>query len=298
MDLEQLVCERLQLVCEEIWSDEDLNAVIRKYIALGEPVFASLRMQLDESRFGTTVMRRNAAADARDRYVAVIDCRGSKAARRFFTRWHEIAHLLADPTHPTSWVHRTAAETSPIERLMDEIAAEIGFYDPIFRPVLLEHHQLTFTAVETVRNRFCPHASFQATLIACTTHMPRPAIYLEAGMGYKTQEEAELHSGQTALFPMELPKAKLRALVVAANSAARAHGVRIDRNMEIPAESVIATLFYETFNTSTSLEGRARESLQMWQHSDGGSLGGVEVDIAARRLGERVFALILPILFP
>jgi hypothetical protein len=193
--LEALVCEKLQLVFEEVWSDEDLDAVIRKYVALGEQVFASLRIQLDESTFGVTVVRHHTTANARDRYVAVIDCRGAKEARRFFTRWHEIAHLLTDAIHPLSWVHRSTAETSPIERLMDEIAGEVAFYEPIVRPVLVENGVLSFNVVERIRKRCCPDASFQATLIACTRRLSRPAIYLEAGMGYKKHEEAELCSG-------------------------------------------------------------------------------------------------------
>jgi hypothetical protein len=44
IDLEALVCEKLQLVIEEVWSNEDLDALICKYVALGEWVFASLHM--------------------------------------------------------------------------------------------------------------------------------------------------------------------------------------------------------------------------------------------------------------
>jgi hypothetical protein len=66
---------------------------------------------------------------------------------------------------------------------MDEITGEIGFYDPIFRPALLDYRELTFDTVERIRTQLCPHASFQATLIACTARLPWPAIYLEAGLG-------------------------------------------------------------------------------------------------------------------
>ena len=60
--------------------------------------------------------RKNVADDAPDRFVAVIDCRGSKLARRFFTRWHEIAHRLT--THADQGATEPAyrSEQDPIER--------------------------------------------------------------------------------------------------------------------------------------------------------------------------------------
>ena len=184
----------------------------------------------------------------------------------------------------------------PIERLMDEIAGAIGFYDPIFRPALLEHSPLTFEAVETIRNRFCPNASFQSTLIACVTRIPSPAIYLEAGMSYKKAEETLLVSQQTqtSLFPVETPTAKLRALVVVPNQAAKESSIRIDQNMEVPAESMIATLFHNRQEYELLYNVRAEENLSIWQHSDGTSLKDIDVSMEARHLGERVFALILP----
>src|SRR5207248_2620126 len=97
-DLETLVTRKLQMVFEEVWSDEDFDRITEKY-ARGkkDPVFATMRLKFDDPAnptYGALVKRRNAAPDAPDRYVAVIDCRGVKALRRFFTRWHEVAHRL------------------------------------------------------------------------------------------------------------------------------------------------------------------------------------------------------------
>ena len=50
--------------------------------------------ELDPTTFGLTIKRKHCGPESGDKYVAVIDCRGEKATRRFFTRWHEIAHLL------------------------------------------------------------------------------------------------------------------------------------------------------------------------------------------------------------
>ncbi len=40
--LEQLVCRKLNLVFEEVWTDEDLERIVDKYVKLGEHVFVQL----------------------------------------------------------------------------------------------------------------------------------------------------------------------------------------------------------------------------------------------------------------
>ena len=57
--LEQLVADRLQLVFEDVCSDDDLTQVIAKYVAQGKTVFANLRNELDPSTFGLTYKRKN-----------------------------------------------------------------------------------------------------------------------------------------------------------------------------------------------------------------------------------------------
>src|SRR4051812_45408662 len=52
-ELEELVCDKVRLVFEEVRSDDDLKSVIRKYIQLGEPIFATLKNDLDKETFAT-----------------------------------------------------------------------------------------------------------------------------------------------------------------------------------------------------------------------------------------------------
>ena len=137
--LEQLVADHLQLVFEEVCSDDDLERIIAKYVAQGEYVFATLRDELGPETFGLTIKRKHCGPESGDKYVAVIDCRGDKASRRFFTRWHEIAHLLVLEKELDALVRRSSHD--PIERLMDEIAGRIGFYEPIFGPVFAREHR-------------------------------------------------------------------------------------------------------------------------------------------------------------
>lgn len=296
-ELEQLVCQKLRLVFEEIWADADLDRIIRKYVALGEPVVASLKNEFDHETFATLLQRRNVTSEAPDLFVAVIDCRGPKAARRFFTRWHEIAHLLTLVRQLEFHFHRTSNDRCPIERLMDTIAGEVGFYDPIFaaalRAELRTAKRLSFQAVEGIRSRFCSDASLQATLFAAVRRCPTPIIYIEAGLGYKKHEDELLRSNQLDLFPSAPPIAKLRVLQVSPNDAARKLGLRIDRNMQVPPDSLISELGADGDAASAGPVRRV-ESLQEWRHSDGTAIGTGLIDVEARSQGDRVIALIQP----
>src|SRR5712691_2478237 len=118
-ELEALICEKMHLMFEEVWSNEDLERVIGKYVAMKEFVFVKLRGDLDRETFATLMERSTATAVSPDRYVAVVDCRGEKASRRYFTRWHEIAHLLTLTRQLELPFHRSRKQRDPIEQLMD-----------------------------------------------------------------------------------------------------------------------------------------------------------------------------------
>ena len=71
-DLEKLVCEKLNLVIEHVWSDDDLDKLIKRYVDESDFVFAYLKKDLDESTFATLIRRRSINPKAEDRYVAII----------------------------------------------------------------------------------------------------------------------------------------------------------------------------------------------------------------------------------
>src|SRR5436190_1324707 len=87
--LESLVTKKIQLVFEEIKNDDDWERLKEIYARQKkEFVFAGLRTKFDDDgnlTYGALVQRRNAGPSDPDRFVAVIDCRGFKLARRFFT---------------------------------------------------------------------------------------------------------------------------------------------------------------------------------------------------------------------
>jgi len=294
-ELEELVCRKLKLVFENVRSDEDLNNIIRKYVGLGEPIFRTLKTDLDDKTFATLIERRKIDGRSHDRYVAVIDCRGGKGARRFFTRWHEIAHLLTLQGQLELPLHRSTTDQSPTERLMDTIAGEIGFYDSLFKPILESEvaadGSLSFDAVDCIRERFSPEASFQATLNAAVARAKVPILSVRVGLGFKKEEQKLIKS---SVSNVTIPKAKLRILSISSNEAARGTDLQIHRNMEVPGTSVLHKLFFEPeMFSENDVEGQ--ENLNTWLHSDQSSLANVEVMIRARRVSDSLIAMISPV---
>lgn len=289
--LEQLVAHRLRLVFEEVCSDDDLEQIVGKYVAQREYVFATLRDELGPATFGLTIKRKHWRPESDDKYVAVIDARGEKAARRFFTRWHEVAHLLVLEKELDTPVRRSAHD--PIERLMDEIAGHIGFYEPLFGPIFAREHNkplLELRTVEAVRAAYCDTASFQSTLFACQRRMNTPVVYVEAEMRYKAGEERRLRSRQRKFFADDPPVAKLRVGLAVPNQAASDMDFRIVPNMRVPECSIIHRLHAD----ATAEQASGTESLESWEFSAGGTLPACEVWVDARKAGDRIIAIVQP----
>jgi hypothetical protein len=292
--VEALVTGRLQMVFEEIRTDEDFDRLTEIY-ARGkkEFVFAGLRPKFDDPSnmtYGALVQRRNAGANAPDRFVAVIDCRGNKLARRFFTRWHEIAHRLTTHCDMAEPVFRS--EHDPIERLMDEIAGHVGFYEPIFDPAYRQASQgkplLTFGAVESVISQAFPAASFQATLFACARRLTTPVVYLEAALAHKKEVKRRLAT--PSMFGDDPPPGELRAVKVIPNEAAQQQRFTIPTNMRVPADSVI----YRLFDAEPQASGDGQEDLSQWE-SQGKPLERWAVVVEARKVPDRVIAIVQPV---
>lgn len=292
--LESLVTQKLQMVFEEIRTDDDWERLKEVY-ARGkkEFVFGAIRTKFDDDHnltYGALVQRRNATSSDADRFVAVIDCRGNKLARRFFTRWHEIAHRLTTHADMPEPVYRS--EHDPIERMMDEIAGHVGFYDPLFQPIYQQATEgvphLKFATVETIIGSAFPAASFQATLFACTRRLPTPVIYLEAALDHKKEVKRKLAT--PSLFDVDPPLGELRVVKVRANDAAFKDKFFIPEKMRVPADSVIHSLF----DADPMTDGNGEECLSHWE-SQGRSLGRRAVVVEARKVPDRVIAIVQPV---
>ena len=291
--LESLVTQRLQMVFEEIRTDDDFDRLTEVYArAKEDPVFASMRMRFDDATnltYGALVQRRNAGPSDPDRFVAVIDCRGSKLARRFFTRWHEVAHRLTTHADMPDTVYRS--EHDPIEQMMDAIAGHVGFYEPLFQPAYKRaiegKSHLTFSMVDAIISSAFPSASFQSTLFACTRRMTTPVVYLEAALDHKKEVKRRL--AMPSLFRDAPPPGELRAVKVIQNNAAQQERFTIPTNMRVPPETVIHRLF----DAEPQAIGDGHEDLSQWE-SNGRSLKARAVVVEGRKVADRVIAIVQP----
>lgn len=299
-DLERIACIELNLEIREIWRDEDLDDLISESVEGGDTAFAYLKVDLNADTFATLMQRRQFNLRAPASYVAVIDCRGEKRHRRFFTRWHEIAHLLTLYTQLELPFHRSTTEKNATEQMMDLIAGEVGFLEELFSPLLEnefgESGRPTFAGVDKVRATFCSDASFQATLNACVGKIRRPVVLLELGLAYKQSELRELKElaeANSSRRARKRPIPKLRVLSALPNKAARQFGLQVHRNMRVPEASIIASLFQSTerpdFDSSEAIE-----RLGVWTTSEGDALRDLQVHVEAIRVQGKVLALVTP----
>jgi|GEM_PF-460842 len=294
-DLERIVCNELNLTIHEIHTDGELENFVQDYAGQrGETVIASLSMELEGACYGVLFRLNNERRNGQVCYVAFVDCRGEKAAKRFFTRWHEIAHCLTFFDQGEMVFRRTTApriERDPIERLMDMIAAELGFFEPLFGPVLRKavgSGGLTFAAIETIRSQFCPDASFEATLNACLLRMNKPVVVIEACLSHKKAERELMKLGDSLGLALPPIKKDLRVQRVHSNEAARTKKLVIPQNMRVPEASVIFRCFYGDRQAREDVI----EDLSLWNSSKGGHLPPRVVRVSSRSSGDRVIAII------
>lgn len=290
-EIERIVCEKLNITIVEVWNEDHVDEVIERYARqCKDPIFATIREELRDDTFATLIRRKNRHGESGTHYVAVVDCRGDKYHRRFFTRWHEIAHVL---TMVDQWelpLHRSTSNKDALETMMDIIAAEVGFFDPLFVPQVLSHFgdgPLTIQGVAKLREAYCDRASFQATLNACSQAFTQPVIILEAELGFKKAELQDLEQG--FLLPGERPVAKLRVTSSKGNQAAALLGVKIPPRMRVPVGSVII----KAQQHGSSLGPfHAIENLGMWSASNGRALPTQRIWVEAKATPTGVLAVV------
>ena len=233
------------------------------------------------------------------RYLAVVDVRGERAARAYFTAWHELAHLLVHPAQlPFPGFRRTSTaerHKDPIESVVDHIAGRVAFHPPFFRPALdraiADHGGLTFAALEAARGAAAPTASLFATAMGSIQLLDTPALFVTADLALKA-EERRFSRGpqQTFDFAAATVQEKLRVTTVAPNDHCAGSRLAIHRNMRVPADSVLA----QAHASSCDVTLGADEEQEWWETSRGGLLAPLPIRVEAVRRGRYVYGMITP----
>lgn len=288
-DLLLAVANEVGTVFREIHADADLELIRDEYVSKGELIFANLANDLSRSDDFAITIKVHPQQPWEPRFVSIVDCRGDKRFRTYFTKWHELAHLLTlTPQMRLVFRRSHSRENSndPEEKLMDVIASSVGFL-PAFLPKNVRG-ELSFEGILEIRNEFCPNASAQAAMIGIVKAFPSPCILVQAELALKKDEA--LANSQFGLGFQVRPKPSLRAVHATVNTAAREAGIQFFSNWRVPETSVIADVF------SKGGCSEADENLDWWSASSGRRLDSHPVRVKARRNGVSVQALLIPLM--
>lgn len=288
-DLLLAVANDVGTVFREIHSDADLERIRDEYVSKGELIFANLANDLSRSDDYAITIKVHPQQPWEPRFVSIIDCRGDKRFRTYFTKWHELAHLLTlTPQMRLVFRRSHSRENSndPEEKLMDVIASSVGFLSA-FLPNNVKG-ELSFEGIVEIKKEFCPTASAQAAMIGIVKAFPSPCILVEAELALKKDEA--LTRSQFGFGFQNMPQPSLRAVHTTVNTAAREIGIQFFNNWRVPVTSVIADVF------ANGVYREALEDLDWWSASGGRCLSSQQVRVKARRTGESVQALLIPLI--
>ncbi|MBX3450783.1 MAG: hypothetical protein KF777_14550 [Planctomycetaceae bacterium] len=269
--------EHLHLTFEEVRGPADVTDLLKRYLQGKKEIgFAQVPEQLTQPGVDALLFERmHAQEQDPDRWVAVLNLQDSDA-KGYWNRFHELSHRIAEPPQGILPFKRHQIEASnPVETLMDAIAAEFGFYEPAFRPLVEQRAQrsrLTFSVVEYLRRQFAPTASLLSTMKAVVKFWPQPAAVLVSEFRGRVGAP---HLDQA-----------LRVTPQGHNGAASNSGLKFIFNMRVPQGSPIDLAF------QTGVEQNELERLGNWTTSQGKRLASLNVHTSARRIGKRVYSLI------
>lgn len=281
------VALRLRTRFIELRSDSDVESSIREYEQRQEFAIAAFLRGLDSRDYGVT-FRLQAPRHWELPFISFIDCRGPKAPAAYFTKWHELAHLLTLTDQTRLSFQRTHVSGQPKdaeESLMDVIAGDLAFPTASINASSLP--SLTFEAAETLRLDVCPDSSRQAWLIGLSRSWTRPVAFLTAQPRYKKSEQAARQQHSFDFRSDVVPSLRLASLNI--NDAGREAGLQLFAGWRIPERSVI----FQAFQSGTTL-GPADENLDWWTTSTGSALPAREVTVRAMGRGNVVYAFVTP----
>lgn len=229
-DVHDLVLDLTRVRIIRVASDDDLKRVSKEYKK--NPAIP-VQLELEFGAQTEALVFRDLDADPRAAaFTAVVDARGDRRWRAWFAERHEPAHLLVpDPSGRDAWRRTTVERPEPVEQVVDAIAARIGFWPPIVKPVLataLKRTSSVLQAFDQVRNELAPDASREASYRAFAQLVSFPLTILRTNFGCRRGDAGNAARSWA-----------LRAVTVIHNEAAEGAGLVVWQNFRIPAHSVI-----------------------------------------------------------
>jgi hypothetical protein len=281
---------KLETIFREVHTDEDLLEVRNEFLRRGEKEFALVDHELGPGCFAITFRLLNPKLGERP-YISVIDCRGDKIYRAYYSKWHELAHLITltdQQRFKFCRTHSALNKKDPEEALMEVIAGQLGFLPDMVRRYA--KGSISFEKINEVKQALCPEASAQASTIGIARGWPTACVLLEARLEYKSSDRAKLN--QNRFDFVNPPTAELRVSHVSSSPAAEGFAQRLHKNMRVSARSAIYKVFH---GDVLSVDGE-REDLSWWETKKGGHLLASPFIVSARKRGDSVQALLVPVI--
>ena len=274
-DLLEVCAQECGTRFEVIDSSRALDATVAKYLARNESAFAILEQEFMRGVLGIT-LRLQAPQPWELPFVSVIDMRGDRRHRAYFTKWHEIAHLLLlsdEKRRSFRRTHVSESERDAEEELMDIVAGQCGFHPAIIVPHATQ--RISFLEIERLRLQLCPASSKQAARIGFTAAWPSPAVLMECKLATRYADRQE--------------QPVLRVISANANPAAKRVNLTFPRNISVPPRSVISHLLGRTGKSEETIE-----DLGWWRTDSDEDLPTLPVRVNAFARNDAVDALITP----
>ena len=289
-ELQLFVANGLSVCLEYLLSDKDIEAAARAHATFSPHLEKALVAEFLNGDTEGLLVPHQYPQPGDLRYLAVIDKRGRRAVRGYFTAWHELAHLLVSPPQLAFTGFRRSPppdlrQKDPVESLVDDIAGLVGFYEPLFAPVVEEVRRgddgrLTLSGVERIRETAAPEASFYATALAAVRVSSEPLCLICAKPFWKRGEHVSTGRG--------VAQPSLRVASASWNTAARDAGLQIRPNIRVPKRSILHRVYHEALNE----EHVAEEDQCWWETSANGPLASLRLRVSAAWRGPVAYALI------
>jgi hypothetical protein len=296
--LRHIVANKLRVKVEQIVTNDDVERIARDHSDFHPTLRQRLRHEFLDSHTEGICLDRDVYHSKLFRFLVVVDARGDRSGRAYFTVWHELTHLLLNPPQLAFPNFRRCAEhrelsKDPIESVMDHVAGRLAFYPRFYAPVLLAAVEsaggFSFRAFERARAKAARSASLLATAIGSINHCPDPLLLVSVAFGMKASDKRAWAAGQESFEFAPLGQSRsLRVVSVIANDAARDCPWQIRRNMRIPTISVLA----KAYRSGGEIDLEAIEDQDWWVTSREGRLRSLRLHIQAVRRGRFVYGLI------
>ena len=296
--LRRVVADKFRVKLEFIYEDADIESIALKYPNFHSGLLRRLRQEFVDGVTEGITLERDEWDPRQFRYLAVIDARGERAVRAYFTAWHEITHLLVHPEQlPFPGFRRSPPRSEidkdPLESVVDHVAGDVAFYPPFFQPAVTVEVERAgtfgFRAIEAARVAAAPSASLLATAMGSIEYAPEPTLLVTVSEALKKAEAREVRSPQQTFdFARPEPTAKLRVVSVVPSSLVSASALAIHRNMRVPDGSVLALAHASVVDTDLV----ADEDQSWWETSQRGPLPSLPIRVHAVRRGRFVYGLV------